>query len=316
VFSGIALKVISTLCFTLMAACVKWLGLGHTSAQLPPVGQVVFFRSFFALLPVLIWIVWLGQMQEAVVTKRLSGHLRRSLVGVCGMFLGFAGLALLPLADATVISYASPLIVVMLAAFLLKERVRIYRWTAVLFGFAGVMVAMSPHLSVIGGQSVSGYGALLAFGGAVMAAFAMIEVRKLTATETTAAIVLYFSVFSSLIGLLTLPLGWLVPQLAWHWPNSHDAFILVLVGVFGGLGQITLTAAYRRADTSVIAPFEYVSIIWAMSVGYFAFGQLPERMVLIGSAIVVAAGLFVIFRENQLGIERKRQLEASSPRPV
>jgi drug/metabolite transporter (DMT)-like permease len=316
VLSGILLKILSTLCFTLMAASVKWLGLGHDPASMPPVGQIVFFRSCFALVPVLIWIIWQGEMRRAITTRNMLGHVRRSLIGIFGMFLGFTGLSLLPLADATVISYAAPLIVVMLAAFILKEQVRIYRWSAVGIGFLGVVVAMAPHLALFNGNAQSAQGALFAFGGAVMAAFAMIEVRRLTATESTAAIVFYFSVFSSLIGLATLALGWMLPHLAWQTPDWRDLLILILVGIFGGLGQITLTASYRFAETSVIAPFEYVSIIWATAIGYFAFGQVPERAVMIGSTFVVLAGLFVIYRENRLGLERRKQLEASPTRSV
>jgi drug/metabolite transporter (DMT)-like permease len=316
VLPGILLKIVSTLCFTLMAASVKWLGLRHPGGDMFPVGQVVFCRSFFALIPVLIYIYWQGEMRAAVATRRIGGHLRRSLIGIGGMFCGFAGLALLPLADATVISYASPLIVVMLAALLLKETVRIYRWSAVGIGFLGVVVAMAPHLSVAARDALSTMGALLAFAGAVFAAIAMIEVRRLTSTENTAAIVFYFSLFSSLIGLLTLPLGVVVPAWSWAMPGLADWSILVLIGVLGGLGQITLTAAYRRADTSVIAPFEYVSIIWATAVGYVAFGDAPGEAIIVGSAVIVASGLFVIYRENRLGLERKRQLEAAPPRPV
>ncbi len=315
-FYGIVLKVLSTLCFTLMAASVKWLGMGLSALDMPPVGQVVFFRSFFALVPVLLWIRFQGQLRDAVVTSNLKGHVTRSMVGIFGMFFGFAGLAILPLADATVISYASPLFVIMLAAIFLKERVRAYRWTAVGIGFSGVVVAMSPHLAILGGDAVSAKGALFALIGAIMAAFAMVEVRKLTATDTTASIVFYFSLFCSVIGLLTLPLGFVLDGWAWVMPSLPNFAILMLVGVLGGLGQITLTAAYRRAETSVIAPFEYVSIIWATAVGFFAFGDVPQEAVIIGSAIVVIAGLFVIYRENRLGLERKRQLEASPPRPL
>jgi drug/metabolite transporter (DMT)-like permease len=316
VLSGIFLKIVSTLCFTLMAAGVKWLGAGRAPGEFFPVGQVVFSRSFFALVPVLIWIAMTAPLRQSIATKRIGGHIKRSLFGTCGMFFGFAALALLPLADATVIGYGAPLFVVVMAVFILKETVRIYRWSAVGIGFLGVVVAMAPHLAVFGGEAVSSQGALLAFAGAIMAAFAMVEVRRLTATETTSAIVFYFSVFSSLAGASTLFLGWAIPALAWDSPSLAEMGKLVLIGIMGGLGQITLTAAYRRADTSVIAPFEYVSIVWAMTIGYLLFDQVPENAVLAGSAIVVAAGLFVIYRENQLGLERKRQMEASSPRPL
>ncbi len=252
-------------------------------------------------------------MRAELTTHNVRGHFQRGAVGIFGMFFGFAGLALLPLADATVISYASPLFVVALAALLLGETVRIYRWSAVLIGFVGVVVAMAPHLF---GPNVSPKGAAYALIGAIMAAFAMIEVRKLTRSETTGAIVFYFSLFCTLVGLLTWPLGFIVEGWRWHTPSLSDFALLVMVGVFGGLGQITLTASYRRADASVIAPFEYVSMLWAASIGYLAFREVPEATVAAGSVLVIASGLFVIYRENRLGLERRRQLESTPTRPV
>ena len=301
-----------------MAVSVKILGEGAVAGGRFPLGQVVFSRSFFALIPVLIWIMLRSGLREAVATRNPFGHIRRSTVGILGMFSGFAGLLVLPLADATVISYAAPLVTVMLAALILKERVRVFRWTAIAIGFVGVVIAMAPHLSIFSGAAgqFSGRGALLSLAGAVFAAFAMIEVRRLTATETTAAIVFYFSAFSTLIGLITLPLGWYYPAWAWVMPHGWEMLTLVMIGIFGGLGQITLTSAYRLADTSVVAPFDYLNMIWAVAAGYALFGQLPDQAVVIGSAIIMLAGLFVIFRESQLGLERKRQLEAGPARSV
>lgn len=315
---GIAFKLLSTLCFTAMAATVKWLGDGAALPGRIPVGQVVFFRSFFALAPVLAWLAWRGDMGAAVRTRAIGGHVRRSMVGIGGMFCGFAGLMLLPLADATAISYAMPLVTVILAALILKERVRIYRWTAVVIGMLGVLIAMGPHLSVTTGAvgDVSALGALLALMGAIFAGFATIEVRKLTRTDATPAIVFYFSAFSSLAGALTFGLGLFDPRQAWVLPTSPELAALVLIGLFGGLGQITLTSAYRHAGASTVAPFEYVSMLWAVVAGYLLFSDVPEGSVLVGAAIVTASGLFVIYRERQLGLERAAEREAQPPRSV
>ena len=124
----------------------------------------------------------------------------------------------------------------------------------------------------------------------------MTMVRKLTETERTGAIVLYFSATGALFSLATLPFGWVMP-------STEDAILLVSIGLVGGIGQILLTQSYRLADASTIAPFDYTSIIWAMLLGWIVFGEAPEMPVYIGSAILVVAGLFVIYREHRLGLD-------------
>jgi drug/metabolite transporter (DMT)-like permease len=304
---GIVLKVLSALAFTIMAALIKTLGTGY------PTGQLVFFRSAFALVPLLAWIAWQGHLVDAVRTSNLRGHVLRSLIGVTGMFAGFIALSYLPLTDAVAIGYAAPLIVVVLAAVILKETVRAYRWSAVAVGFAGVMVMLWPHLG--GGAPAGGLagGTLVgaAFGllGAACAAGATIQVRRLTATEKTGAIVFYFTVLSSALGLATIALGW-------RMPSPHDLGLFLLIGILGGIGQILLTQSYRYGDASLVAPFEYTTMIWALLIGWFAFGQWPQTVVLAGAAIVAGAGLFVIYREHRLGLERAKEVEMPSQRPA
>jgi drug/metabolite transporter (DMT)-like permease len=224
------------------------------------------------------------------------------------MFSGFTALILLPLADATAISYAAPLFTVVLAALILKETVRIYRWSAVGVGFIGVVVMLVPQFEA--GASASDWrmiGAAFGLLGAVCAGFATIETRKLTERESTGAIVSYFMLLTTLIGLITILGGWIAPQFAWKWPNSWDAGLFVMLGVMGGIGQITLTQSFRYADASLIAPFDYISMVWAIAVGWLLFSQLPKTIVVIGASIVVAAGIFVIWRERKLGLDRSRQ---------
>ncbi len=314
---GIALKIVSALAFTLMAAAVKLVSFGQEGF---PTGQVVFCRSLFALLPVFLWLGYERELSSAWRTQNARGHFRRAVIGSAGMFCGFGALLLLPLPDATAIGYAAPLITVVLAALVLKETVRIYRWTAVLVGFAGVIVMLLPHLSA--GTLAQGFGGtaargvLLGLAGAICAAFAMIEVRKLTSSETTGAIVFYFSLMATVLGFLTFPAGFLVADWAWKMPSLRDFGLLVLMGTLGGIGQITLTQSYRHADASVVAPFDYTSMIWAIVIGWLLFGDLPDRLVLAGSAIVIGSGIFVILRERALGIERKRQMSAGPNRAL
>ena len=129
----------------------------------------------------------------------------------------------------------------------------------------------------------------------------MIQTRRLADTETTSSIVFYFSMYCALAGLATLPFGWL-------WPTPFQLLILIASGVIGGLAHIFLTASYRHAPASLVAPLDYTTMIWAYVLGYVLFGELPTVYVYIGAAIVAGAGLFVIWRERQLGLRRRRMM--------
>lgn len=299
ILKGILFKLASALMFAVMSALVRFAG------ETIPVGQVVFFRSAFAILPVVVIYAITRQLSSAVHTSRPLGHVGRGTLGAIGMFLSFAALARLPLADVTVISFASPLITVALAAILLKERVRIYRWSAVTIGFLGVLVMLAPHLdaSRIGGHTpAETVGAVLALVSAFCNAGAVIQTRRLVDTETTSSIVFYFSLVCALAGAVTLPFDW-------QTPNGVVLAALIGTGVLGGLAHLLLTESYRYAPASVVAPFDYTAILWAFVIGYAMFGEIPSRLVFIGACIVVATGLFVLWRERQLGLRRTRAAE-------
>ena len=303
VVKAVLLKVISTLLFSIMGALVRSLG------DSVPLGQVVFFRSAFAALPVVVIYAWRRELRAALYTSRLGGQFTRGTLGAAGMFLNFAALARLPLADVTAILFASPLITVALAAAFLKERVRIYRWSAVIVGLLGVVVMLMPHLSVgaVATMTAAGaIGALCAATAAFTNAGAVIQTRRLTDTETNSSIVFYFSIFCTLAGLLTWPFGWIVPTLP-------QFAALVMVGVIGGVSHLILTESFRFAPASVIAPFDYVSMLWAFILGYILFGELPDHYTIGGAVVVIAAGLFVIWRERGLGLERAREKAAGPP---
>ncbi|MBP0614744.1 DMT family transporter [Jiella sp. KSK16Y-1] len=294
---GIGLKCISVVVFVGMQTLIKTVG------EEIPAGEVVFFRSFFALVPVAIYLAWLGDLKHSLTTDDLSGHLLRGLIGVTSMILGFFSLARLPYPEWISISYGAPLLTVVFAAVFLKEVVRAYRWTAVVIGLVGVSVVTAPNLSLLSaGGGIGGaeaLGALGALGSACFAAVAMTQIRRLAQKEKTATIVVYFSLTSSLIALVSLPFGWVLP-------STLEAASLIAAGLLGGIGQLLLTASYRYADTSTIAPFEYTSLILAIAIGIFLFGDVLEWTTVAGSAIVVGAGIFIIWREHRLGIERRK----------
>jgi drug/metabolite transporter (DMT)-like permease len=294
-YRAIFLTLIAAFLFAAMSALVRFTG------QTAPVGQVVFFRAAFAIVPVLVIYTLRRELYAAVHTKRPLGHVGRGLFGVGGMFCNFASLARLPLVDATAFSFASPLITVVFAALFLKEKVRIYRWSAVIAGFAGVLVMLWPHFdpSHFSGTAsrVAAIGTLFAISAALFNAGAVIQTRRLTATEATPSIVFYFSLICALGGLLTLPFGWI-------WPQPMELAALIATGILGGLAHILLTESYRHAPQSVVAPFGYTSMVWALVLGYLVFGEVPVPLVFLGAAIVAAAGLFVIFRERRLGLHR------------
>lgn len=293
---GIACRIGATIGFTVMGALVKLV------SERYPVGEIMFFRSFCAIPPILLWTAWLGQLGTVMRTERIGMHFSRTVIGFTAMCLLFGSLAYLPLADMTAINYATPLIIVVLAAVVLRERVRLVRGSAVVIGFIGVMIILSDYVGVQGGpvQEATLLGAAMAFAAAFFVAMVAVLVRQLTRTESVATIVLYFACFASLIALLSSPFGWSVP-------DFRDLAILVAIGFVGSIGQILATHSYAYADASIVAPFDYASMLWAVILGYLIFGDLPTASVLAGAAVVIVAGLIVIFRERQLAIARAKE---------
>jgi drug/metabolite transporter (DMT)-like permease len=300
VFLGIALQLGATFLFTLMGGLVRALG------DRIPIGEQIFARSFLALIPLMIMLAWRREITSALKMKSPAWHFTRALTGIAAMILMFLGLARLPLAESTAISFIAPLFSVALAAIFLGEVVRVWRWSAVAVGFVGVLVMLSPYLGTTAVTSSAAIGAIMTLVGAFFVAAAMTQVRAMTSTETTASLVFSFQIFATVVGLVMLP--W-----TWVWPSPGDALALLGIGVFGGIAQILLTESYRHAPASVVAPFSYTAMIWAVVLGYLMFRELPGTIVLVGAAIVVAAGLFVIFRERALGINRQKEREAQTP---
>ncbi|HEV3161745.1 MAG TPA: DMT family transporter [Xanthobacteraceae bacterium] len=295
---GIAFKLISAALFAVMQALVRYLGSRY------PIGQVVFYRSVFAIIPVVLVYAWRGELAAVVRTERPLGQAGRGVLSIAGMFFNFGAVARLPLVESNAIAFSSPLFTVALAALILSERVRVYRWSAVVVGFVGVLVVLSPHLSgdeltaAIGGATGL-IGVVYAICGSLTNAGTAIQTRRLTQSESTSSIVFYFSLSCALAGLATLPFGWVTP-------SRGEIAALISIGILGGTGHIFLTESYRFASASLVAPFDYTAMIWALVLGYAMFGETPTSEIVLGSAIIAAAGLFVIWRERQLATTRRR----------
>lgn len=304
---GIVLKLISAVLFALMSALIRYLGVRY------PLGEVVFFRSAFAIVPVMLVYAWRGELGAAVRTESPFGQASRGALSIVGMFCNFGALARLPLIEANAIGFSSPLIGVALAALVLKERVRIYRWSAVTIGFMGVLVVLAPHLSgdelaIAMASATSVAGVIYAVAGSITNAGTMIQTRHLTKRERTSSIVFYFSAICALSGAVTLPFWWLTPTMS-------ELAVLAAIGFLGGLGHIFLTESYRYAAASVVAPFDYTSMVWALVLGYAMFGETPTLMVVLGSSIIAGAGLFVIWREHRLALAKRTAAVVLQPPP-
>lgn len=290
---GIAFKLGSVLVFIVMSAMIK------ATAEHVPAGQAVFFRSAFAIPVIVVWLVMRRELATGLRAAHPMGHVWRGFAGTCAMGLGFAGLGYLPLPEVTAIGYAAPLLTVIFAAMFLGEDVRLFRLSCVALGLVGVLIVLSPRLTVLDGGAghAEAFGAMLVLGGAVFAALAQVFVRKLVQSERTPAIVFYFSLTATILSLATLPFGWVRP-------DPTELALLIGAGLLGGIGQILLTSSYREADASLVAPFDYASMLFALAIGWFVFSEMPTLTMLMGATIIITAGILIIWREHKLGKDR------------
>jgi drug/metabolite transporter (DMT)-like permease len=297
---GIGLKLVSVLLFIVMASMIK------ATADHVPAGQAVFFRSVFALPIIVGWLAMRGDMATGFRVQSRLAHVWRGLIGTAAMGCGFAALGMLPLPEVTAIGYAAPLMTVLFAALMLGERLRLFRLMAVGIGLAGVLVILWPKLSVGDLTDLAVVGAVLALASAALRALAQIQIRRMVQTEETAAIVFYFSLTATGFSLLTLPFGWV-------WPAPGEMGLLIAAGLIGGVAQIFLTSAYRHADASVVAPFDYASMLFALAIGYFVFAEVPTWPMLGGAALIILAGVVIVWRERQIGMARGRARAGLTP---
>lgn len=278
---GIALRVAAMFCMAGLAALVKW-----CSGKGVPVLEIIFFRNAFAFVPVMLYI-WRTSGFGVLKTRRPLGHLMRSSVGLVAMIFGFTAVSLLPLTQSTAISFSSPLFMTALSALILHEPVGRHRWAAVAVGFIGVVIMIHPDPSRFAGVGVI-FGLISALG----AAGAMIAIREIGATEPGPTIVFYFTMAGTVVGLVSLPFGWVMPDL-------QTLILLICCGLLGGVGQLLLTEALRRASVAVIAPFDYTQLVWASLIGFFVWQETPQALTWLGALVVAASGIYILWRETR-----------------
>lgn len=279
---ALGLRLFAIACLASMSALVKLAELRGTDLL-----EIMFCRQFLALPPVLAWVA-IGPGFASLKTARLGAHATRTLYGLIGMVATFGALILLPLAVAATLQFTVPIFATILATLLLKEVAGIHRWSAVVVGFVGVLVVVRP-----GGGEIPLLGGAVGLIAAFMVALISIQLRTLGRTEPAATTVFWFSLLSSLVLAITLPF---VIQ-------AHDLLtwtILAGIGVIGGIGQMALTASLRWAPVSTVVPMDYSSLIWATLYGWLLFGALPGAGIWLGAPLIIASGLYIVWREHKL----------------
>lgn len=273
------------LLFAAMDTLIKFLTAGY------PVPQLMFVRSLVAFLLVGGYTLWRGGGIAAMRTRRPWGHVWRAFAGLISMGCFFYAFRELPLADVYVLSFAGPLFITALSAPLLGEPVGWRRWAAVVVGFGGVVVMAQPSA---GAPLVP---VLVGLCAALFYALAALAVRGLSRTETSASIVLYLLLTTTVVsGALTVPV--------WTAPTADALGLMALVGVLGAGAQVLLTQAFRRAPPAVVAPFEYTGMVWASLFGWMVFGDLPTAPVLLGAMVIIGSGLYILHRETMVARRR------------
>lgn len=249
--------------------------------------EIVFWRQAVPVVLIGGWLAASGQLQR-LRTRRLGSHARRTLIGSCAMLSGFVASIMLPLAEATTLGFTSPLFAVLIAALILRERVGPWRCTAVVLGFAGVLIVARP-----GHVPISNIGTIAGLAAGLLVAVVSYQVRDLSRTEEPTSVVFYFAAFGTVLTLPFLP----------FYATSHSVSqlaLLIAIGLFGTVGQFLLTGALRNGAVASVMVMDYSALIWATLYGLILWDQFPPLATWLGAPAIVAAGLIVAARERHL----------------
>ena len=278
---------ISVCAFSLMDVLVKW-------SDAYPVGQVLFFRGFCGIIPIL-FLIPRDRFLDFYKTTRPILHFKRCLSGLIALVAIFIALRNLPLATVVSITFAAPIFTTIFSIFLLKEKVGLYRWLAVLVGFVGIIVITEPGFSSLNLYYI--YPIIFCLG----LSYVAIAIRKLSTTEPVWLISFFFSFSIAVLGLLSLFQGWIMP-------NFLDLFLLSMVGILGGLANLWLSQSYKYSEVSLVTPLKYLALVFAIIFGYFIWSEVPTVKTLMGALLVILSS-FIIFRremtlKSQLSVSR------------
>ncbi|MCL6249536.1 DMT family transporter [Altererythrobacter sp. KTW20L] len=262
--------------------------------------EIIFWRQFTTLPIILAFAALTTGGVRQLATKRPGAHAMRGIYGAIGMVFNFGAVILLPLAEATTINFSAPIWAVILSIVLLKEKVGWWRCSAVLAGFAGILVITQP-----GGSHIPLQGALVAMGGAFMIALISIQIRDLSSTEKPMAIVFWFAVLSSLCALPFMPF-------VTKAHTGEEWLILLGIGLAGTWGQLMITAALRYGKVSSVIVMDYSAIVWATLLGFLLFAVLPPASTFVGAPLIIAAGIIIAWRERVVSKRRFADLRDST----
>ncbi|MEP3635748.1 MAG: DMT family transporter [Paracoccaceae bacterium] len=259
-----------------------------------PLGEIVFFRSFFAFIPLIIFLWVRNEFPSGLATKRPGAHFMRSAFGALALFSSFAAIARLNVAEAILIAQLSPMLMAVAAFFLLSEKLTVWRIGGLALGFAGVIVLVWPEINSSSNNPERLFGYIIGLVSAVLSALALIMVRNLNKTESPGAIALYFVLASMIGALFTIPLGWVIPE-------GRTLVWLIAAGLFGGFAHIAMTLAFRFAEASRLAPFEYLALLWPILADLFIFRLQLSSAFLWALPLILAGVLFAAFENKKRG---------------
>ena len=277
---------ISVCAFSLMDVIVKW-------SDDYPVGQVLFFRGFCGIIPIL-FLIPKNRYLDFYKTTRPFLHFKRCLAGLIALVSIFVALRNLPLATVVSISFAAPIFITIFSIFLLKEKVGIYRWLAVLVGFVGIIFITEPGFSSLNLYYI--YPIIFCLG----LSYVAIAIRKLSSTEPAWLISFFFSFSIMLLSFLSFYQGWILPSLL-------DLFLLSMVGILGGLANLWLSQSYKYSEVSLVSPLKYLALVFAIIFGYLIWNEIPSVKTLLGALLVIISSIIIFRREMFL----KKKLSVS-----
>ncbi|MDC3002447.1 DMT family transporter [Paracoccaceae bacterium] len=283
VMRGIVLMCLSTVAFSIMHGLVRFV-----SEVLPPF-QIAFFRNIFGLaflLPLL-----MRSRFSVLRTRQIGLHALRGVINMAAMLMFFTALSISPIAKVTALGFTAPIFMAILAVIVLGERFRIYRWSAIFLGFAGMLIILRPGLVVID------TGALLVIGSAVLWAVAMLIIKIQSRTESSLTIVAYMGIF---LGVFSI-----APAL-WVWQpfELQTLGLMVLIGLFGSIAQMAISESLKETDPTALMPFDFLKLIWTAMIGAWFFAEIPDMFTWIGATVIFSSGLFIAFRERSVRGQR------------